>query len=285
MKRQLQRSRATVPANLPVPAQAWLWVTRTVERDPHDEGWWSCHPNTRAGELALIYLTAPAKKIAYLARAETDAAPVDPDSTVPSTTGFECSYAILARLPTPIAFSTLTQDSQLPDWPALRSNFIGSAHRTPTDVWDHLLKMASITPRRVATLITARTAQYRLEWELEEYLVAHPEAWERLRLKLELKSQQRRFSDGSRADLVYRTRTGRMVVVELKRGAIDQKAVDQVRRYQECLHREQPRWRRPLGIVVGEPPERVLRSAIRRARRLRYVDVADLGLSRTGTPF
>ncbi len=271
------------PSNMPpcpsAPAQTWLWVTKSAE--PPGEGWWSCARGTRRGDLALVYRTAPAKDIAYLARVESTAAPVAPDSTVPTTTGYECNYAILTSLPTPLPFGQLKQDPALANWPALAINFTGSAHPVPADVWTYLLKHGSVTPRRLAILVAARSAEYRLECELEEYLVTHPDVWKQVGLRLELVAQQRRLINGLRPDLVYRTRTGRRVVVELKRGTIDQDAVDQVRRYQECMQLEQPRLRRPLGILVGEPPQAHVARAINRARRLRYVDVAKLGVSRT----
>jgi hypothetical protein len=226
-----------------------------------------------------VYRTAPESRITHLVRVESHAARVDLVNEVPSTTGYECAYAVLATLP-PIGFADLKKDPALAPWPALRKHFVGSAHPVPTDAWAHLLNRSSITPQKLRSLIAARIYEYEFERDLEDHLVGNADAFTRAGLRLTYVGRQRRFKDGGIADLIYRTRSGRTVIVELKRGPIDAKAVEQVRRYRGSMQQEKRSLRRPLGILVGQPPEPAVSKQIHRSRRLRYVDVAQLGLCR-----
>ncbi len=70
----------------------WVWVTRPefYLDDSGDEradlapggqelgeGWWTCHPDTRTGDLILLYRTAPKSDISYLFEAASDARVLD----------------------------------------------------------------------------------------------------------------------------------------------------------------------------------------------------------------
>lgn len=70
----------------------WVWVTRPefylddsgderADLEPGNlelgEGWWTCHPDTRTGDLILLYRTAPKSDIAYLFEAASDARVLD----------------------------------------------------------------------------------------------------------------------------------------------------------------------------------------------------------------
>jgi hypothetical protein len=176
--------------------QTWLWVTKQAGEDEGDGGWWSCDRRTREGDLALVYRAAPAKRITHLVRVESDAARVDPVDCVPSTTGYECAYAVLATLP-PIGFADLEQDAALTQWPALRKHFVGSAHPVPSDAWAHLLHRSAITPQKLRSLIASRIYEYEYERDLEDHLVGNPDAFTRAGLRLTYDGRQRRFDDGA----------------------------------------------------------------------------------------
>ncbi len=69
--------------------KAWVWVTKkeyyldengrdTETLDPasgygSDGSWWTCHVDTKPGDLVVLYRTAPKSDIAYLLRASSDA--------------------------------------------------------------------------------------------------------------------------------------------------------------------------------------------------------------------
>lgn len=43
----------------------------SLQSDP--DGWWTCHKNTKRGDLILLYRTKPKMDAGYLIQAETDA--------------------------------------------------------------------------------------------------------------------------------------------------------------------------------------------------------------------
>jgi hypothetical protein len=67
----------------------WVWITKPeyyLDQDGRDSGalqpsadedtgrgWWTCHKDTRAGDLVLLYRTRPKSDIAYLIEAKSDA--------------------------------------------------------------------------------------------------------------------------------------------------------------------------------------------------------------------
>lgn len=67
----------------------WVWITKPefylnadgeerecLTPDPkqdHDFGWWTCHKETKMGDLALLYRTKPKSDIAFLLEAKSDA--------------------------------------------------------------------------------------------------------------------------------------------------------------------------------------------------------------------
>ena len=71
--------------------QRWLWVTGPdyyLDEDGHDrrdlepdvgfvpDGWWTCAPQTRAGDLVLLYRSKVRKDVSHLLVARSDAAPL-----------------------------------------------------------------------------------------------------------------------------------------------------------------------------------------------------------------
>src|SRR5205809_6954759 len=72
----------------------WLWVTRPLyyleengtdrkSLDPSNRlaggGWWTCHKDTRRGDLAFLWRTSPRRDIGYLIQAATDAYSISDD--------------------------------------------------------------------------------------------------------------------------------------------------------------------------------------------------------------
>ena len=75
--------------------QFWLWVARPEyyldeygndreDLDPDSgvdsDGWWTCHKNTRKGDLVFLWRTRPKSDIGYLIQAESDAYSIADDN-------------------------------------------------------------------------------------------------------------------------------------------------------------------------------------------------------------
>ena len=136
----------------------WVWVTHPdyyldEDGEPREslepghgieEGWWTCHKNTRAGDLVLLYRTAPKSDIAYLLRAEDNASSLVGDPGVGDHNwGYGCAYRSLYRFGTPLTYRAMKDDPYLDDWPALRDRFQRSAFAIPPPISRHLSSVLS----------------------------------------------------------------------------------------------------------------------------------------------
>ena len=104
--------------------QYWLWVTRPdvyLDEDGNDredldpnsgvdsDGWWTCHKDTKKGDLVLLWRTSPKKDIGYLIQAESDAYSIADDNVH----GWEygCDHQMLYKFDHPINVKDLRNDS------------------------------------------------------------------------------------------------------------------------------------------------------------------------------
>lgn len=126
----------------------WVWSTRPT-RDhvtalDGKKGEWTCHKDTRDGDLVLVYLSADNSHIGYLVKATSDARPPsrkartrDPWAGHPS-----CDFEVLARFPQPLTFQEMMADQFLASrFSALRAYFRRSAYEVKAEVWDHLVEL------------------------------------------------------------------------------------------------------------------------------------------------
>ncbi|MGY1813277.1 endonuclease NucS domain-containing protein [Blastococcus sp. SYSU D00820] len=269
--------------------RSWLWVVSEPEdaavREPGDRGWWTCDRNTRAGDFALVYRAAPHKHIAYLVGAVSDARPLEPDDDLPKARGFACEYELLSRFPRPLGLPALRADAALNDWTALRIDLRGAVHPIPSETWQHLVATAGLQPERLRELMRAGILEYRIEKEIERYLIREPDRFARVGYRgLRLVQQQRHLPSGRIPDLIYRTTSGRLLVVELKRGPVRQQAVDQLRGYLQEVWALDSRRKRPLGMLVGSEIRPDAAAALRRLAGTEFVRLDDLGLRPTLDP-
>ena len=90
--------------------QYWLWVTRPEYyldengRDREDldpasgidsDGWWTCHRDTKRGDLVFLWRSSPKKDIGYLIQSESDAYSIADDNT--HGWDYACDYQVLYK--------------------------------------------------------------------------------------------------------------------------------------------------------------------------------------------
>ncbi|GAK59291.1 hypothetical protein U27_06268 [Candidatus Vecturithrix granuli] len=131
--------------------QYWLWVTRPeyyLDEEGNDredlepanteasDGWWTCHRETRKGDLVLLYRSRIKKDIAYLIQAESDAYSIRDENEE----GWEygCNYRVLYKFSPPISLQTLKKEPTLSNWVPLRLSFQRSVFQIQPDVWEKL---------------------------------------------------------------------------------------------------------------------------------------------------
>ena len=286
----------------------WVWVTHpdyyldedgepgeSLEPGGRSDGWWTCHKDTRAGDLVLLYRTAPRSDIAYLLRAEDNASSLAGDADA-SDMGWKygCMYRSLYRFDPTLIYAAMKADPYLDDWPALRDRFQRSAFAIPAQVFRHLssvlghmcpdyrkaLAKADITPIRILT-----------EQRIEERLARDLGLLKPFGYKLVLyESPDGRSgrqlvcpSVGGRIDLLCTDRTtGGYVVIELKAGRADDRVYSQVSSYMGWVMQHLPHGRKVVGLVISDGEDgRLSGSAIisqKTSHPVHRIDLEDLGL-------
>ena len=243
----------------------WVWVTGPgcyldedgrpdPELDP-TTGYatanrWTCHRDTRAGDLAVLYRAKAARDVAYLFEAGSDATPLPAGSR----RRHACAYRSLARLPRPVPIAGLRADPATATWPALRSGFVGSAMAVPDGVWSRLLPMAGLDAEGVERLRGAARADAATEARVVAGCAAgglgHRLAWER-----EVPCPGR-----GAADLVgFRADGAPALVVDVRVGRAGAGAVGHLRALVEALDPDGAHAVRGL-LVAGGSDERARRA-------------------------
>ena len=134
--------------------QYWLWVTRPEyylvagEEDPGlkpgNQGEWTCHPDTKGGDLVLLYRTSPKKDIAYLFEVTDDADRITWDNEWKGELG--CPFVSRLQLANPLTLPEMRADPILAaEFSAMRSRFQRRAYRIEPSLWRHLLELIRIS--------------------------------------------------------------------------------------------------------------------------------------------
>ena len=123
-----------MPNNEP---QYWLWVIRPEYYDQVESAsGWSCHKNTKKGDLIFMWRAKKKHDIAYLLRASSDSAP-------DSSWDYACDYRVLYEFKNPVDLKDLrTDDSFFKGWPAYSGNFQGRSFKIPIIYWNRLNQIA-----------------------------------------------------------------------------------------------------------------------------------------------
>lgn len=117
--------------------QYWLWVIRPEyfnQVEPATS--WSCHKDTKKGDLILMWRAKRKHDIAYLLQATSDSVP-DPKWD------HMCDYHVLYAFKKPVDMKDLRKnDAIFREWPAYSGNFQGRSFGIPTTIWDRLNQIA-----------------------------------------------------------------------------------------------------------------------------------------------
>lgn len=287
--------------------QYWLWVTRPefyldadgYEREDLDPGygedtggWWTCHKDTRKGDLALLWRTTPLKDIGYLMIARSDAYTIGDDEFA-GEMGWQygCEYEVLYKLTPPITIRDLRADPSLYEWSPLRQQFQRSVFRLTLEDWKRLTRLITSTQVAYGDLVASLEGaplfeRIRLEEELEEELAARPGILRPLGYQLELYYDERNHQSGrqfvcrghgGRIDLLCRDNEDRFVVVELKNVRANQNTFGQVASYMGWVQAHLAEGRDTIGLVISRGFDARFEAAMAITDKVRHVDIAQLG--------
>lgn len=117
----------------------WLWVIRPEYYDQvESSSGWSCHKDTRKGDLILMWRAKKKHDIAFLLQATSDSVP-DPEWD------YSCEYRVLYSFNNPVTIKDLKrEDSFFKGWRAYSGNFQGRSFEIPESFWNRLNQLALI---------------------------------------------------------------------------------------------------------------------------------------------
>lgn len=280
-------------------SQRWLWVT-TPEyyaaeggsdpdfldpAQPDAGGWWTCHRDTRQGDLVLLYRTRPRSDLGYLIQAESDAYSIaDDEHAAAKQWDYACDYRVLHRFDAPLTRRDLQADPYLEDWGALRANFRRRVYRITDDVWHRLVRR--ITEREPAAGPLLRAGPLPPldipdEKAIEDRIAADPAILRPFGYDLEVRGRQHVCQgDGGRIDLLcYDRGRKRYVVIELKNVRAGRNTFGQIASYLGWAGRRLAKGRPVDGLVIARGFDHGFVAAASTNPRIGYISLADLGLA------
>lgn len=291
-------------SDLASPISHWLWVsTPEFYENPDgsssisvgaDQGWWTCSPQTRAGDLALLYRATWRKDIAYLFLATSDAFSIR-DDPFADARGWEwaCDIHVLFEFSDPLPLSVLRSNKEFWDWSALKINFQGRAFAIDRKRWEKLIALALPSNPGLGKFVGRAAEQtlplkVRAERDIEDALSADLNRLRKAGYDLELwkdpKSGRsgRQFvcaAVGGRIDLLCRDRkSGQLVVVELKNVIATEQTYTQAWRYLAWVQRFLAKRRAVRALVIARGCDSQFEiMAEASGGRVRFLSLVELG--------
>lgn len=287
--------------------QYWLWVTRpefyfdadggvSPGLDTSDAGdtggWWTCHKETRRGDLVLLWRTTPMKDIAYLIQAVTDAYSIADDKfAAEHAWDWGCDYQVVHALSKPVTISELRAHPQLREWSPLLQQFQRRTFRIKPQDWVYLTQLARNTsPGFGAALAGASRGvveRITLEAELENALASDLSRLAPFGYDLHLYKDPesgvsgRQFickGVGGRIDLLCVDRAqDRFVVVEFKNERAGRNTFGQISGYVGYVMKRIANGRPVMGLVVSRGVDTHFEAALAVTDRILQLDLSALG--------
>ena len=291
--------------------QYWLWVTRPdyyLEDDGSDReildpthsadagGWWTCHKDTKRGDLIFLWRTSPKKDIGYLIQAESDAYSIADDND--QGWDYGCDYEVLYKFENPVHIKDLRISPSFDEWGPLKGSFQKTTFKISLEYWNKLNNLAANKNpgyQEIIELIQKEplAEAIRLEEELEDELVTNLNILKNFGHHLELyvdpmsKQTGRQFickGNGGRIDLLCYDKTQkRYAVIELKNVRAGQNTFGQISNYMGWVQSRIAGNIPVIGIVISRGYDTRFESALKITDKISQIDVDDLGFV-TATP-
>lgn len=284
----------------------WVWVTRPeyyldengdelAWLDPRNNvdngGWWTCHKNTKKGDLVLLYRSRLKKDIGYLIQAECDAYSLDDDEGASSKNwDYGCYIKFIYKFDNPLTLQEMRENPYLENWSAYRGNFQKKVYEIPSDHWKRLSSLLAKKNRDYKTFLSGieKTIVSRmifLEEELEEKLFRNLSKLKRFGYDLEMYVSKdgtngRQFvcqGNGGRIDLLCWDRTKKQfVVIELKIVQAGQNTFGQICNYVGWVKERIAKSKKVIGLVISRGADIRFQSATNVTNKIFQIDLDKL---------
>ncbi len=278
----------------------WVWITspdhyseeggsdrRSLDPGMQSDsgGWWTCHKDTRKGDLVLLYRTKPKMDFGYLIQSESDAYSIaSDDDAYEHGWDYGCDYRVLFKFKRPVTLNDLRQDPYMDEWGAFRANFRRRVYGVPEGIWQRLLQcMEKAEPRFKRFLsqgeIKEASAKILREEELEDRLVKDIGMLRRFGFDLEVRERQLVCTGhGGRIDLLcYDRKKKRYLVIELKNVRAGQNTFAQIATYLGWVQQRLSNGKPTDGLVIARGFDNRFLSAAETNERISHLDLQELG--------
>lgn len=294
-----------IPPSPHTTGQSWLWVTRpeyyldeqgqeseSLGGDD-DSGWWTCHKDTKKGDLAFLWRTSPKRDIGYLMRCLSDAFSLSDDPyAVKQRWSYGCQNHMIAKLATPVTLADIRAEPGLADWGALKAQFQGGVFKISPEQSQILMalvhrKNPPVTEAEVWRADDPELLRVSRESELEDTLSRELHRLRPLGYDLEIYRDPKSGRSGrqyvcaairGRMDLLCRDKKrGSLVVIELKNEEAGPKSFSQICGYVGWASAEIGRGQKVEGLVISRGADAKFRAAARLTPQIRQVDLREVG--------
>jgi tetratricopeptide (TPR) repeat protein len=283
--------------------QYWQWSTKAEyfleddgnerkclepSEDLNDPGsYWTCHKDTLAGDLILLYRVGKKNgreymDIKYLMMARSDAYPLD-DLDVEEGWNYGCDYIPLFKFKNSLKLSEMKAEPNLKGWNALGAKFHRKVYKTKDMYWKHLIELLMKKNPDFAEFWNTFDrekviAKIKTEKEFEDNLKEKIHVLKKFGYDLEVESSQERcVGDKGYMDLLCRDKTNNdYIVIELKITKAHTSVFGQVSRYMGWVMDHKANGEAVKGIVISRGYDKKFQSALKTNPNIDHIELVDV---------
>lgn len=294
--------------------QYWLWVTEPeyyLDGEDHERsrldltgGWWTCHKDTRRGDLALLWrsrrlASSEVKKrigtksdIGYLFQARSDAYSTDEEDVASKGWNYSCDSICNYKFKNPVTLTDIRNNPHLDDWNALKRKFQGSSFKFSGEDWNRLNKMLKVKNPSYGKIIdriekVSFTMRVDVEEKIERKIAESPEMLKPFGYHLELYKKEGITETGKqvvclgaegRIDLLcYDKKRKVYVVIEIKNVKAYDRTLGQISKYIGWV-KNRIAGRVPVeGLVLSRGADKGFTFGMEAMKRVSQLDIGKLG--------
>lgn len=240
------------------------------------ESWWTCHKDTRAGDLILLYRAGKQNRktyqdIKYLIMATSDAYSItDDEYAFEHGWKYGCDYETLFKFKNSLTLDEIRKDPYLDDWNAFKALFRLSAYRTQPKHWNRINELlADKNPDYKKFLEKPDTKEkiqrIKSELELEDALYKKINVLKKFGYDVELVGRQVICKgEGGFMDLLCKNKKDNSyLVIELKIVPADQNTYAQISYYMSWVKERMANGMPVKGLIISKGTDNRFKLAIK----------------------
>ncbi|BDZ68757.1 endonuclease NucS domain-containing protein [Methanobacterium ferruginis] len=293
-----------VSVSPPEKTQFWQWVTKAeyfLERDGMERealdpeygsdpgGYWTCHKDTRVGDLILLYRAGKKdgvtyQDIKYLIQAQSDAYTIDYDEyAFEHGWQYGCDYKPLFKFDNSLSYQELNEDPYLEDWNALRKRFQGIAFKTEERHWKRLQELLEEKNLAYKDFLKSFKPKEVIEVDISEKLVEEElsknlDVLKKFGFDLKFLGRQVRcIGQGGRIDILCEDKKdGSLVIIELKIVKATRNTFGQISNYVGWAIKRKANGKNVKGLVISKGYDNEFDSAQFTNKDINQIELAEV---------